>query len=145
MQVDPVLLKAKSILIISLERLTCLVALAIVIPGKWIECSQLHPPSAELFRSIQYKATYVSTHLEGHTDSDSMWTSLPLLPPAPGLCFLLETCQPNLADLFLRRRTQCDGTGPCPASTPYSGDSKWVTQPSVPRFPHFIKVGTLGF
>ena len=119
MQVDPVLLNAKSILLISPRRLTCLVALAIVIPGKWIECSQLHPPSAELFRSIQYKATYVSTHLEGHTDSDNMWMSLPLLPPAPGLCFLPEICQPNLADLSLRRQMQCDGIRLCPVSTPY--------------------------
>lgn len=48
---------------------TYLEALAIVIPGKWVESSQLHPPPAELLRGIQCKATYVSTYLEGHTGS----------------------------------------------------------------------------
>ena len=64
MQVDPVLLNAKSILIISPETLTCLVALAIVIPGKWIECSQLHPPSAKLLCDILSITTDVGTYLE---------------------------------------------------------------------------------
>ena len=94
MKVDPVLLNAKSILIMSPGRLTCLVALAIVIPGKWIERSQLHPPSAELFRSIQHKATYVSAHLEGHTDSESTWASLPLLPLLLGCAFYRRPANP---------------------------------------------------
>jgi hypothetical protein len=66
-QADPVL--CMPIFIVSQE--PYLVALAIMIPGKWIKCSQLHPPPAELFRGVQCKATYVCTHLEENTDSSA--------------------------------------------------------------------------
>lgn len=48
---------------------TYFVALAVVIPGKWVECPQLHPSPAELLGGVQRKATYVGTHLEGHAES----------------------------------------------------------------------------
>lgn len=64
MQKSPVLTYAVCFGSISWE--TYLVALAVAIPGKWIECSQLHPLPAELLRGVQCTATYVKTHLEGH-------------------------------------------------------------------------------
>lgn len=45
------------------SQLTYLIALAIVIPGKWIKSPQLHPAPAELLGGVLGEATYIGPDL----------------------------------------------------------------------------------
>jgi len=37
---------------------------SVVIPGKWVKCSHLHPPSAELFRGVFEETANICSDLQ---------------------------------------------------------------------------------